>query len=225
MSIEPLNCLIVAKAPVAGLAKTRLGAATGDDAAADLAAAALLDTLDVCSEVFAPRNRFLALDGDLRAAVRRSDIESRMESWTVFPQRGADFAARLVSAHAEVGQRTPGAILQLGMDTPQVHASLLQDVGACLDTGDAVLGPAIDGGWWVLALRDPTHAKVLAGIPTSSRRTGELTREALRDAGLRVAMAPVLHDVDTVMDAQVVAAAAPHTRFAAAWRHHCGGQA
>ncbi|HZB50041.1 MAG TPA: DUF2064 domain-containing protein, partial [Mycobacteriales bacterium] len=111
----------------------------------------------------------------------------------------------------------PGPVLQLGMDTPQVTPRLL---GACLSAlhpgVDAVLGPAEDGGWWVLGLHDPGHARLLAGVPMSTPDTGRLTARALRGAGLRVGTLPALRDVDTWPDAVAVAGLAPHGRFAAA---------
>jgi glycosyltransferase A (GT-A) superfamily protein (DUF2064 family) len=79
-----------------------------------------------------------------------------------------------------------------------------------------VLGPADDGGWWLLGLRDPCAAALIAGVPTSRADTGAATLRALRAGGLRVALAPQLRDVDTVADALEVARRAPHTAFAAA---------
>ncbi len=69
----PVAVLVVAKAPVPGLAKTRLAVAVGDDAAADIAAAALLDTLDAVVDA-GVQARVVALTGDLEepATVTRS---------------------------------------------------------------------------------------------------------------------------------------------------------
>jgi hypothetical protein len=83
-------------------------------------------------------------------------------------------------------------------------------------TADAVLGPATDGGWWALGLRDPRAAAAIADVPTSRDDTGERTLDALRAAGLRVQLLPELTDVDTAADAVAVAGVAPWTRFAAA---------
>ena len=104
------------------------------------------------------------------------------------------------------------------MDTPQVEPDLLGEAAAPLHRGrlDAVLGPAADGGWWALGLRDPRAAAAVADVPTSRADTGERTLRALRAAGLRVGLLPELTDVDTFADAVAVAAAAPWTRFATA---------
>ena len=136
----------------------------------------------------------------------------------VFPQRGTDFADRLANAHADVAARFPGApVLQLGMDTPQVPPPLLTAALARLDEADAVLGPAVDGGWWALGLCRPTDAHVLRTVPMSRPDTGARTLAALRATGLSVSLLPSLSDVDTMADAVRVAAQAPATRFARAF--------
>ena len=83
---------------------------------------------------------------------------------------------------------------------------------------DAVVGPATDGGWWSLGLRNAQMARALLDVPMSTSATGELTVRALRADGLRVALLPSLTDVDIFSDAVEVAGAAPGTRFARAFR-------
>jgi glycosyltransferase A (GT-A) superfamily protein (DUF2064 family) len=208
-----MKVLVVAKAPVAGRVKTRLGALVGDDVAADLAAAALLDTLDACREAGAAGH--LSLAGDLSVAVRGEEIRSALDGWTITRQVGDGFAARLVRAHREAG---PGLVVQIGMDTPQVTAAALHQVADAMASHDAVLAPATDGGWWALARRDAEVVRHLAQVPMSTASTCADTRRALERAGARVAHAPALTDVDTLDDADLVADLAPATRFAYAWR-------
>ena len=205
------SILVVAKAPEPGRVKTRLGNEIGMEAAAEVAAASLLDTLATCAS--AASDRHLSLAGDLGAALREAEIQAALEGWRVHPQAGAGFAERLADAHA----RMPGPVIQVGMDTPHLTAELLGETAARLATYDAVLGPAVDGGWWVLALRDPARAVALVGVAMSTPTTGADTRIALEAAGLSVGLAPTLRDVDTVADAHVVAALAPGSRFAEAW--------
>jgi glycosyltransferase A (GT-A) superfamily protein (DUF2064 family) len=161
----------------------------------------------------------LSLAGDLGDAVRGPEIRAAVRGWTVHRQAGDSFADRLVHAHRSAG---PGPLVQVGMDTPQATPDQLTGLLTDLDRADAVLAPAADGGWWALALRDTGHAAALADVPMSTPRTGADTRAALEEQGLVVAGGPPLVDVDTVEDARVVAAAAPGTRFAAAWREREG---
>ncbi len=212
MSVLPVTLLVVAKAPEPGRAKTRLAATVGDRAAAEIAAAALLDTLDAVAA--APvAARVVALAGDLDAAANAAEIRQRLESFTVIPQRGEDFADRLANAHADASCGSP--VLQIGMDTPQVSADLLAGCARRLLDAPAVLGPARDGGWWVLGVGEPAMAECLRTVPMSVPETGDLTLKALRDNGIDVATVQALTDVDVVDDVAVVRdACAPASRFA-----------
>ncbi|MBU8831335.1 TIGR04282 family arsenosugar biosynthesis glycosyltransferase [Mycolicibacterium goodii] len=208
-----VTVLVVAKAPVPGLAKTRLAAGVGPDAAADIAAAALLDTLDAVAA--APvAQRVVALTGNLDDACHGCEIADRLADFTVVAQRGDGFAERLVHAHGDAA-RSGLPVLQIGMDTPQVSAALLADCGRALLGADAVLGMACDGGWWVLGVHDAAAAACLRAVPMSRPQTGELTLAALRDIGLTVRLLPELADVDTVADIDGVRRACPpDSRFA-----------
>jgi uncharacterized protein len=208
----PVALLVVAKAPEPGRAKTRLAATVGDRVAADIAAAALLDTLDAVAA--APvAARVVALTGDLDAAARGDEIRRRLESFTVFEQRGDGFADRLANAHADAADGFP--VLQIGMDTPQVTAELLTRCARRLLQASAVLGLACDGGWWVLGVRAPTMAECLRSVPMSQPDTGDLTLKALRYKGIDVVLVERLADFDVVDDVAAVRhACAPGCRFA-----------
>jgi len=210
--------LVMAKAPVPGAAKTRLGAVVGHRVAAELAAASILDTLDVCEEVFPSGACHVALAGELGQAAHGDVLAQRLGRWTVHPQRGKGFAARLAHAHEQVARRAEGPVVQLGMDTPHLPAAHLSEVSTRIGDGnDAVLGAAADGGWWVLALTQPAFAQSLRSVEMSTARTYDDTLAALRAAGATVADATVLRDVDTPQDADASAQAAPGTRFARRW--------
>ena len=201
MSVLPVTLLVVAKAPEPGRAKTRLAATVGDRVAADIAAAALLDTLDAVAA--APvAARVVALTGDLDAAAGAAEIRRRLESFTVIPQRGDDFANRLANAHADSADGHP--VLQIGMDTPQVTPELLTDCARRLLDAPAILGLAHDGGWWVLGVAASTMAECLRTVPMSQPDTGELTLKALRDNGIDVTPVQRLADIDVVDDVAAV---------------------
>jgi uncharacterized protein len=219
MNLLPVTLLVVAKAPEPGRAKTRLAATVGDRVAAEIAAAALLDTLDAVAATPVAA-RVVALTGELDAAAGAADIRRRLESFTVIGQRGDDFADRLANAHADAADGQP--VLQIGMDTPQVTDELLARCARQLLQAQAVLGLACDGGWWVLGLQTPATAECLRSVPMSQPDTGELTLKALRDSGIDVYPAEVLSDFDVVDDVPVVREACdPASRFA--WVTHAAG--
>jgi rSAM/selenodomain-associated transferase 1 len=204
----PVQFLVIAKAPVPGRVKTRLCPPCTPTQAAAVAAAALADTLDAVGAARAVRHTTVL-----------SGRYSPPSGWRVVAQRGDGLDERL--AHAFADTALPGvASVLVGMDTPQVRPALLDAVVAGLDGADAVLGPATDGGWWLLGLREPAHARLLRGVPMSTVDTCALTAAALRRGGLRVAQAPELSDVDTAGDAHAVAEVCPDGRFAGAVRRH-----
>ncbi len=210
----PVTLLVVAKAPEPGKAKTRLAATVGDRVAAEIAAAALLDTLDAVAA--APvAARVVAFTGDLDGAACAAEIRQRLESFTVIAQRGEQFADRLANAHADSADGYP--VLQIGMDTPQVTAELLSGCARELLDAPAVLGLAHDGGWWALGVAEPGMAECLRAVPMSRADTGELTLQALRRSGVEVTRVQPLPDVDVVDDvAAVREACGPRSRFARA---------
>jgi rSAM/selenodomain-associated transferase 1 len=212
--VIPVTLVVIAKAPVAGQAKTRLAATVGEQAAADIAAATLLDTLDAV-DATPVQSRVVALTGDLSLASSSRQIRSRLRDLHVVEQRGDDFSARLANAISDAAAKGgPQPVLLIASDTPQVTAGLLTDCAEALLGADAVFGLARDGGWWVLGVTDPTMAECLNSIPTSRSDTGPATLEALRDKGLAVALVAELSDVDTVDDVEVVRVeCAPDSRF------------
>lgn len=200
----PVVGLVVAKAPVPGLAKTRLAASIGDRAAAEIAAAALLDTLDAVA-ASPVQARVVAMTGDLDAACASEEIRHRLDAFTVVPQRGDDFADRLANAHLDAADAAGNRrVLQIGMDTPQVSADMFTECARELVGTDAVLGLADDGGWWVLGVSDASMADCLREVPMSRSDTGALTLAALYAKGLHVDLVAELGDVDTVADVDAV---------------------
>lgn len=206
--------LVVAKAPAPGAAKTRLCPPVTPRQAARVAAAALLDTLDAVRATPGV-TPVLSWAGRLADAEDFAELADAIAGWPVLSQRGIGLAERLANAHADVAVAYAGRpVLQIGMDTPQLTPDLLGAALCGLDTAAAVLGPAVDGGWWALGLRDPRQAAALRGVPMSTADTGARTRVALRKRGLRVLPATPLRDVDRWPDALAVAAEAPGSRFA-----------
>src|SRR6266849_3573480 len=151
----------MAKSPRPGRVKTRLCPPCTPGEAAAVATAALADNLDAVAACGAAR-KVLALDGDPGPWLP--------PGFEVIPQRGSTFSRRLTKAWSDTG----GPGLQIGMDTPQVTAAELDALLARLDTGarPAVLGCALDGGWWVIGWRAADPRSVFAGIPLSAPTIG-----------------------------------------------------
>jgi uncharacterized protein len=193
-----VNLIVIAKAPLPGRAKTRLSPPCTPEEAARLAEAALADTLNAVAATPADR-RVVVLDGEPGAWLP--------DGLEVVAQRGGGLDERLANAFDDVG----GPSLLIGMDTPQVTPALLSGSLRLLSEADAVLGLALDGGFWALGLGRPDPA-LLLGVPMSVAHTGR--RQRARLVHLRLRMLPGLRDVDRIEDARVVAAQVPDGRFA-----------
>ena len=197
--------IVIAKAPVPGRSKTRLCPPCTPRQAADLAEAALLDTLAAVAAVPGERRRLLVLDG--------SPGDWVPDGFEVHPQRSGGLGNRLAGAFAAAG--APAFLV--GMDTPQLEPGHVESGIAELERPgiDAVLGRAPDGGYWAIGVRRPDD-RIFEGLPMSTPGTGTAQRRRLDDLGLEVTELEALRDVDTIADAYAVAADRLDSRFARA---------
>ena len=202
--------MVIAKEPLPGRVKTRLTPPYTPAEAAELAQAALADTLAAVASAGVAR-RVLALAG--------SPGPWLPPGFDVIGQRGGGLDERIASALADARATCPAPLVLIGMDTPQVTPALLAAAAGPLVSGaaDATFGMAEDGGFWLLGLRDIDPALVL-GVPMSRPDTGALQLARLHAAGLRVRPLPELADVDTAAEAERIAAAIPGSRFAVRMR-------
>jgi len=198
--------MVIAKEPVPGRVKTRLTPPYTPAEAAELAEAALTDTLAAVASAPVAR-RVLALAG--------TPGRWLPPGFDVIGQRGGGLDERIAWALADARAASPAPLVLIGMDTPQVTPALLAQATGPLVSGaaDATFGLAEDGGFWLLGLRDIDPALVL-GVPMSRSDTGARQLARLRQAGLRVRLLPELADVDTADEADRIAAATPGSVFA-----------
>ena len=191
---------MLAKTPIAGRVKTRLCPPFEPAEAAELARGALVDTLAAVAAVAA--THVVALDG-----VPGPWLPAGFE---VVAQPSGTLDRRLAGVFS--GRRGPTVLV--GMDTPQVTPALLCEALDRLGRGaGAVLGPAADGGYWLVGLRRP-DPRAFLGVPMSEPSTFAAQLERLAGLGLRTELVPELRDVDVADDAPAVASAAPDTEFA-----------
>jgi uncharacterized protein len=197
-----ITLVVIAKEPRPGRCKTRLCPPLEPFEAADLALAALTDTLSTVTATPAAR-RVLALDGEPGPWVP--------DGFDVVPQVQGGLGDRLAGAFAAAA----APALLVGMDTPQLTVGDLEAASARLadDRCDAVIGPAPDGGYWAIGMRAP-RAEAFAGVPMSSRATYLAQRRRLGELGLRTVELEEMRDLDTIDDAVAVAARCPGSRFA-----------
>ena len=184
--------LVVAKAPGSGRSKTRLVPPLSPEQAAALNVALLLDTLDACrAEV--DDTRILHTSADEVPELARLAPGT---SLVLQEGRGLADALRLgVERHVAGG---PVAIVS--SDLPGIPpGSTALAFGSVADGADVALGPALDGGYWMIAMRE-AHEAPFRDIPWSTPAVLAVTRRRCEEAGLTVAELPPWRDVDTLVD-------------------------
>jgi len=201
MSDHARTVIVLATEPVPGRVKTRLQPDFSAIEAAQLAAAAIEDTVAAVRTYSATR-RILAWEG--KPALWQDGLQ-------VVGQPSGTFNLRLAAALAvAVSDPTDEPALLIGMDTPQVTAQLLD---SDWEGADAVLGLSEDGGFWAIGLRYGHPAGLFEGVPMSTSRTGSAQLARLFDFGLTVKLLPPLRDVDRPADAEEVARQFPGLAF------------
>ncbi len=184
-----LTLAVFAKAPVPGQVKTRLRPALDDEQAARLAAAFVRDTLEKAARLGPPVTVYFAGDRALLEPLAPPDVRWPGIQWR--DQGGGDLGARMA--------RVPAPCLLLGADSPHLPLAYLREALAAISDYDVVLGPAEDGGYFLLGLRAPQPA-LFAGIAWG---TGEVLTQTLLKAaalGLSVHQTPPWYDLDTPAD-------------------------
>ena len=198
MSLRP-QLVIFARAPALGQGKRRLAREAGDLTALRfhrLNVARLLRRL-----AGDPRWRtWLAVTPD-RAVQRPAAL------WpgpaTVIPQGGGDLGTRLARAMAQrpPGPVVPGPVVVIGSDVPDIRARHIAAAFRALGRHDAVLGPADDGGYWLVGLRRrPRFRPPFTGVRWGGPQALADTLANLRRQGQSVALLETLPDVDTAAD-------------------------
>jgi len=208
-TVDPVQLMVLAKEPIAGQVKTRLCPPFTPAEAAQIAEACLADTLSAA----------VASGADRVVLV----LEGQVGAWCppgvdVIPQVSGTLGGRLAAGWEAVD----GPAVQIGMDTPQVTADLLDAAMARVvdrptRPGSALVGLAEDGGWWLLGLQRWCPG-AFDGVPMSSPQAGVVQIERLGALGLAVERFTELRDIDVASDLFAVAALAPGTRVAAVCR-------
>ncbi|HEX7241227.1 MAG TPA: TIGR04282 family arsenosugar biosynthesis glycosyltransferase [Longimicrobiaceae bacterium] len=194
MSSLPSALLVFVRAPEAGRVKTRLAAQVGDDAA-------LRVYVRLAEHALAEAR---ASGADVRVHYTPADAGEAVRSWLgpaadYLPQAEGGLGERLRRAFEEAFTAGYGRVVVVGSDLPGLSAGALRRAMGLLDAHGAVLGPAADGGYWLLGLRAPVEG-VFEEIPWSTGEVLARTVERLRAAGIEPAMLETLADVDEAAD-------------------------
>jgi rSAM/selenodomain-associated transferase 1 len=190
------TCVVVfGREPISGVGKSRLAVEVGAEAAARIYAAVLDNTLEIATSSGA---RVV-----LSLAETPSGSWSRNLDVAVEIQRGNDLGDRMDDAFARRFAEGERRVVVVGSDCPWFSATHVAKASAKLGGVDAVLGPASDGGYWLVAQRPPGLA-MFARIPWSSPETLGKTRERIKALGGTWSELEELVDIDTADDLELV---------------------
>lgn len=187
--------VVFVKQPTPGRVKTRLVPALGAEAAAALYRVLVEHVLRATSPARGEYERLVFFDPRHAAeAMRRWLVGVQLRH-----QSGEGLGARLADAFERAFRRGADRVAVVGSDTPSLGRADVTSAFAALDAADVVLGPAEDGGYYLVALRAPQPA-LFEGIAWSTSGVLAQTLERAAAAGLRVARLATRRDVDTLED-------------------------
>lgn len=207
-SDEEGRIILFTKVPRPGAVKTRLAKGIGDEAACRIYRKMGADTVSALAGLPYPL--------EVRYTPDDSESEEEVRSWLeplganrFVPQGSGDLGARMEAAITEgvgLGRR----VCVVGADLPEMTPQLVTEAYSAMDNGaDLVLGPALDGGYYLLATGAP-YPQLFREMEWSQPRVLEETLARAHGLGLRVYLLPPLRDVDTLDDLRLAAPSMEH---------------
>ena len=197
--------VIFAKAPIPGEVNTRLCPPLTPDEAATLQGSFVLDMLERSKTAVAklklPLDRYLACAPSSTLVFFK--IMEERQGVTLINQIGDDLGARINQAFETMFSRGYKRVLIVGTDVPTLPLDHYKQALVLLETNDLVLGPALDGGYYLIGLKRMVP-DLFIGIPWSTERVLGMTQEKATTLGLKTALLPPWRDVDTIEDLQAL---------------------
>lgn len=194
MGALPANRLIVfVKAPRPGLVKTRLAQTMGDEEAC-------LVYRELVAAVMGQIGAFSSVELRFSPDDAPGEIESWMRpGWTIRPQGAGSLGERMHRAFLEHFESGAQRVVVIGSDSPEISAKDVSDAWEALISHDVVVGPALDGGYWLIGLRR-LCAELFGGISWSTDSVLRETLVRIDQTNLTLRLLRHLNDVDIEPD-------------------------
>ncbi len=200
--VQPADAalIIFAKSPVPGLVKTRLCPPLAPDEAATLHGSLVLDTLERTRHLQGV-DRFLACAPSKQHPFFQTlGARQQIELWEQIPDE--DLGKRMDDAFGAAFGRKYTYALMVGSDLPTIDGETIQQAVRALAEHDVVIGPSVDGGYYLIGLKQPTP-ELFSNIPWSTDQVSLLTQQIANHLGLSMKLLPQQRDLDTIEDLQV----------------------
>ncbi|MBV9079737.1 MAG: TIGR04282 family arsenosugar biosynthesis glycosyltransferase [Elusimicrobia bacterium] len=196
-STQKRALIVFAKAPMPGEVKTRLIPHLTAEEAAGLYRCFVIDLLSRFSQKSAPSKLIVAYQPNSKAA----DL-----SWVglkqqpdFFKQEGRSLGERLIHAFGTAFGRGCREVVIIGSDSPDLPGSYIEQAFSALADADVVLGPALDGGYYLIGLSRPCM-KLFDDVAWSTDQVFERTAQNAQALGYRLRVLPSHYDIDTIED-------------------------
>lgn len=195
--------VIFAKAPIAGEVKTRLCPPLTPDEAATLHGSFVLDMLErtklAVVKLQIPFHRYLACAPSSELVFFK--IMEERQAVRLLDQTGEDLGQRMHRTFADLFAKGYQHVIIVGTDVPTLPLSVYHEALTILGRSDVVLGPALDGGYYLIGLKQPAE-QLFAGVPWSTDQVLAVTQQKAKALGLSVELTTAWRDVDTIADLQ-----------------------
>jgi rSAM/selenodomain-associated transferase 1 len=197
--------VIFAKAPIPGEVKTRLCPPLTPDEAATLHGSFVLDMLErsktAVVKLKLPLDRYLACMPSSTLVFFK--IMEERQGVKLVDQVGDDLGTRMQHTFKTMFMKRYPRVFIVGTDVPSLPLDYYVQALALLEKNDLVLGPALDGGYYLIGLKQMVP-DLFVGIPWSTARVLEITQGKATTLGLKTALLPPWRDVDTIEDLQAL---------------------
>jgi uncharacterized protein len=192
--------ILLTKLPEAGKVKSRLSGEIGLEKAAMVYEQLLRNTLEQMKGLTCEKT--VALEGDATGFV------GAYGEWTIWPQEGNALGERMQRAFEKAYQYGYKSAVLIGGDCPELTTEILESAFEKLNSNDLVLGPSKDGGYYLIGLNKP-EAGLFANMCWSNEMVLEETLQRAKALKLKVALLPMLHDIDHLADLNAFPSFAP----------------
>lgn len=189
--------VIMAKAPIPGMVKTRLLSSMGVKEAADFYECLLKDTFEMAKRV-RDVDRYIAYYPE-----GGGDYFNKTEMFIPLLQRGSDLGERLINVFTLLFSKGYLRVVVIGSDSPTLPQGYIEDAFKSLNQYPLVLGPCRDGGYYLLGMRVPFY-RVFEEIPWGTSSVLKVTLERAKEGGYKIYLLPEWYDIDTIEDIEKI---------------------
>ena len=190
------HLIVYVKRPIPNYAKTRLGSKLGFDEAAGVYARLLYMTIFELNKL---KRDDLVIEISTASEEDIPFFSKAFPEFRISNQSGSDLGIRLSNSIMSAFKNNAEAVIVIGTDLPDLKADLINEAFLKLETNDVVIGPATDGGYYLIGTRRK-DIKLFHGIDWSSARVLKQTRELINSQNLSVEYLTQYSDLDTIED-------------------------